>query len=228
MSLDEDRIEYIRKLMAESQLSDFPKYVPCLGLDIEVHKEVFWSDAARWVTEHLPPMIGKSVLEIGCGCGLIGLFLAKNGASHVLATDITTNAVENTLANARRNEIPNITCVKSDIFLAIDPDTKFDCIIWHMPSTYVPEDFEIASMIEHSSFDPGGSLLDRFLRESPHHLTPNGAIMLGYNVSRDKSIITDKLEQYSLSYRRIADKKFTPDSMINLHLYELKPIVVGP
>lgn len=226
--MDEDRIEYIRKLMAESQLSDFPKYVHCLGLDLEVHKDVFWSDTARWVTEHLPPMTGKTVLEIGCGSGLIALFLAKNGASHVLATDITTNSVENTLSNARGNDIPNVTCIKSDIFLSIDQDAKFDYVIWHMPSTYVPDDFEIASMIEHSSFDPGGSLLDRFLRESPRHLAPNGAIMLGYNVSRNNSVITDKLERYSLSHRRIADKKFTIDSMINLHLYELKPIVGGP
>ncbi|WP_367117764.1 methyltransferase [Mesorhizobium sp.] len=213
--------------MAESQLSDFPKYVHCLGLDLEVHKEVFWSDTGQWVAENLPPMIGKHVLEIGCGCGLIALFLAKNGASDVLATDVTTNAVENTLANANRNNLSNLTCITSDIFQDIDRNTKFDCIVWHMPATCVPDDFQIVSVIEHSSFDPGGSLLDRFLRESPYHLAPNGTIMLGYNVSRNESFITDKLKAYRLSHRRIAEKKFTPDSMINLHLYELRPLMDG-
>ncbi|RWA77125.1 MAG: hypothetical protein EOQ31_35970 [Mesorhizobium sp.] len=67
-----------------------------------MNKDVFWDDndnvTGRWVTENVPPAAGKSVLEIGCGCGLTALFLAKNGASHVLATDSNQHAIHNTIS----------------------------------------------------------------------------------------------------------------------------------
>lgn len=160
-----NRISYVRKRLAESQLSEFPKYARCLGLDIEVHKDVFWDDnnngTGRWVAENVPPTAGKRVLELGCGCGLIALFLAKSGASHVLATDLNPNAITNTLANAHRNEITNVTSIQSDLYKSVDQNSRFDHIVFHSPSTRVPENFDFSSMIEYSSFDPGGQLLNR-------------------------------------------------------------------
>ncbi|RWB20811.1 MAG: methyltransferase domain-containing protein [Mesorhizobium sp.] len=223
-----DRVSYVRRRLAESQLTEFPKYAHCLGLDMEVHKDVFWDDdnnvTGRWVTENVPPTVGKRVLEVGCGCGLTALFLAKNGASQVLATDFNPNAITNTLANARRNGITNITSIQSDLYKSVDQNSRFDHIVFHLPSTRVPENFEFSSMIEYSSFDPGGSLLHRFLQESGKYLTPTGTMILGYNVSRNESAVTDKLETLSLPHKLIARKKITSDGMINLHLYEIWPL----
>ena len=44
-------------------------------------------------------------LDVGCGTGLLGIQLAQNGASHVLAVDIDQRAVANTLGNAFRNDV---------------------------------------------------------------------------------------------------------------------------
>ncbi|RWH78046.1 methyltransferase [Mesorhizobium sp.] len=226
--MDIDRVSYVRNRLAESQLSEFPKYANCLGLDIEVHKDVFWDDddnvTGRWVTENVPRATGKRVLEIGCGCGLTALFLAKNGASHVLATDVTPNAIANTLANIRRNGLTNVTTVKSDLYQSVDQSARFDYILFHLPSTRVPENFEFSSMIEYSSFDPGGSLLHRFLQESKNYLTQNGTMILAYNVSRNEYTITDRLEELNRPHKLIARRKFTSDGMINLHLYEIWPL----
>ncbi|MER8474186.1 methyltransferase [Mesorhizobium sp. M1328] len=225
--MDIDRVSYVRKRLAESQQDEFPKYTNCLGLDIEVHKGVFWDDdnnvTGRWVTENVPSTTGKRVLEIGCGCGLTALFLAKNGASHVLATDVNPNAVTNTLANARRNGLTNVTSIRSDLYESVDQNERFDYIVSHLPSTRVPEDFEYSSMIEYSSFDPGGTLLQKFLLESEKYLATNGTMILGYNVSRNECMIMNKLAHLDLRYRLIAKRKITPDGMINVHVYEIWP-----
>nr|WP_234886995.1 class I SAM-dependent methyltransferase [Sinorhizobium terangae] len=222
-------ISYVRKRLSESQRTDFPKYTCCLSLDLEIHREVFWDEdnnaTGRWVTENLPAMAGKEVLEIGCGCGLTALYLAKNGARHVLATDINPSAVTNTQANAVRNEIDNVTVVQSNLFEKINPSLRFNCVVCHMPATRVPLDFEFKSMVEHSSFDPGASLLTGFLNEAPKYLSPSGALLLCYNVSRDESFILEESKKFPVMTRKIASKKFTTDSMINVHLYEIRPLV---
>jgi ribosomal protein L11 methyltransferase len=46
-----------------------------------------------------------SVLDNGCGTGVLGIFAKKLGASHVLALDIDDKSVENTLENAALNGV---------------------------------------------------------------------------------------------------------------------------
>ncbi|RUX36233.1 methyltransferase domain-containing protein, partial [Mesorhizobium sp. M4A.F.Ca.ET.050.02.1.1] len=197
------------------------------SLDLEIHEDVFWdeenNETGRWVTENLPPMEGKVVLEIGCGCGLTALYMAKSGAKHVLATDITGNSVENTRINIKRNNVKNIEVLQSNMFDNIDKSQRFDRIVFHLPSTKVPVDFAFTRAIEHSSFDPGGSILNSFLTLAPHYLLPYGALLLGYNVSRDDTCIQNEVAKFPLSAEKVASKKFTTDGMINIHLYEIRP-----
>lgn len=47
----------------------------------------------------------KSVLDMGCGTGVLGILAAKMGASYVLGIDIEPWAVENALENAERNAV---------------------------------------------------------------------------------------------------------------------------
>ncbi|MGB0847034.1 MAG: 50S ribosomal protein L11 methyltransferase, partial [Thiolinea sp.] len=49
---------------------------------------------------------GKTVLDYGCGSGILAIAAAKLGAAHVMATDIDPQALEATLENCRRNDIP--------------------------------------------------------------------------------------------------------------------------
>jgi ribosomal protein L11 methyltransferase len=49
---------------------------------------------------------GKTVLDYGCGSGILAIAAAKLGASHIVATDIDPQALQATQENARRNAIP--------------------------------------------------------------------------------------------------------------------------
>ena len=61
-------------------------------------------------------MGGKSVLDVGCGTGILGILAADLGAKSVLAIDIESWCVENTQENAKRNRCNHILkALKGDV-----------------------------------------------------------------------------------------------------------------
>lgn len=50
-------------------------------------------------------LTGKSILDNGCGTGVLGIFAALRGATHVLAVDIDDKSVLNTQENATLNGV---------------------------------------------------------------------------------------------------------------------------
>ena len=57
----------------------------------------------RWLAAHLEP--GQSVLDYGCGSGILAIAAAKLGAAVVTGTDIDPQAIEASRANATRNGV---------------------------------------------------------------------------------------------------------------------------
>lgn len=61
-------------------------------------------------------MGGKNVLDMGCGTGILGILSADLGAKSVLAIDIESWCVENTMENAERNQCNDIVkAIKGDV-----------------------------------------------------------------------------------------------------------------
>ncbi len=56
-----------------------------------------------WLSEHLVP--GQSVVDYGCGSGILAIAAAKFGASPVIGIDIDPQAVASARDNARANEV---------------------------------------------------------------------------------------------------------------------------
>lgn len=79
-------------------------------------------------------LVGKHVLELGCGSGFLSILCAKQGA-HVTATDISSAAVEATQKNSKLNHL-KIELVRSDLFQNVPPQ-RFDWIIINPP--YYPQ-----------------------------------------------------------------------------------------
>lgn len=57
----------------------------------------------QWVLDNTPP--GCTVLDYGCGSGILGIAACKAGAGEVLGIDIDPRALEATRDNARRNAV---------------------------------------------------------------------------------------------------------------------------
>jgi ribosomal protein L11 methyltransferase len=58
----------------------------------------------RWLAEHLEP--GETVLDYGCGSGILAIAAAKLGAGATTGVDIDPQAIAASRANAARNEVP--------------------------------------------------------------------------------------------------------------------------
>lgn len=60
---------------------------------------------ARHILDQPELVRDRRVLDLGCGSGVVGIAAAKAGASHVLASDIDTNAHAATRLNALLNRV---------------------------------------------------------------------------------------------------------------------------
>jgi len=62
-------------------------------------------------------LTGKSVLDMGCGTGILGMLASLRGAAKVTAIDIDSWSYESTIENARLNHITNIDAWLGDASL---------------------------------------------------------------------------------------------------------------
>ena len=68
---------------------------------------------AGFVEKYTTP--GCSVLDVGCGSGILAIAAAKLGAGECFACDIDPVAVRVAKENTRLNNTPNVTCEVSDL-----------------------------------------------------------------------------------------------------------------
>lgn len=106
---------------------------------IKVHPDVFpphLTISTKILLDFIKPinLKTKSLLELGCGSGIISLFAAKKDAI-VTATDINETALEYLKLNATKNKL-NVKVVTSDLFEKLENNT-FDYIIINPP--YYPK-----------------------------------------------------------------------------------------
>jgi release factor glutamine methyltransferase len=158
------------------------------------HKHEFKTDAraliprpeteelAEWVLSWELPE-NQSILDIGCGSGVLGLTLAAARPGwHVTLADVSPEALSLTRENAGQLEISNVSLVESDLFSALDG--QFDGIVANLP--YVPES-DRATMAREVLHDPalalfsgvdGLDLIRRFVPEAFEHLNPGGWLVM--------------------------------------------------
>lgn len=125
---------------------------------------------------------GKTVLDMGCGTGILAIMAAKLGAAEITAIDYDAVCYESTIENAQLNHTDNITalCGSKEVI----PSITFDIILANINRNI---------------------LLDQMERYS-EVLKPNGEIYFsGFYETPDLEIITDEARKYGLKY--ISHKK---------------------
>ncbi len=115
-------------------------------------------------------------LDVGCGTGILTVQLALNGARHVHAIDVQSQAINNTLANAFRNKVSDrVTASVVDLF-SYQPEERYDLIVASLYQMPVDPMGEITG---HRPADFWGrNLLDHLIKMLPRLLAENGIAYL--------------------------------------------------
>jgi release factor glutamine methyltransferase len=129
--------------------------------------------------ENLDVKEGERVLDMGTGCGILGILAAKK-AGAVVAVDVNPYAVRCARENATLNDVRSkMAFVQGDLFAPLSEKAEFDVIFFNAP--YLPtEAAEGDSWIDRAwtGGATGRQVIERFISEAPKHLKRNGRIFL--------------------------------------------------
>lgn len=117
------------------------------------------------------PLVGRRVLDLGCGTGILALAAKKLGAGFVLAVDFDPEAVAASKRNARRNGVRGLTFERQDVLVWTPNQPPFDLILANIFADVLTASFPKMRRL----LAPGGTLiLSGILNQSAPGLLEEG------------------------------------------------------
>lgn len=134
---------------------------------------------SRLLLENLPiKEIRGNILDLGCGYGAIGIYLAKQTNSQVDMVDINERAINLTKENIRLNKINNAKVFVSDIYSSVEK--RYNYIITNPP------------------IRAGKDIVRKFLIEAKNYLIENGELWF---VMRKDHGVKSMLKELETTYK---------------------------
>lgn len=129
--------------MTETEARRIRIDLPTGAVDLEIPPGVHSPPASSVLMAGLLDVrAGETVLELGCGSGILSIAAARLGARRVVATDIHPGALSATVRNARANGVGHLVEVRpGSWYEALQEGERFDVIVATPPQTPGPLPF---------------------------------------------------------------------------------------
>jgi release factor glutamine methyltransferase len=144
-----------------------------LDKEFLVYPDTFWPFADSLpLVRHFQVAPGESVLDVGTGSGVIGIFACYRGAARVVGVDINPAAIRSATHNVQRHGFAGTMHVQqSDLFEGLG-DERFDVVTANLPFRNKPAH----DLVAMSQWDTGFQTNTRFFEGVGRHLKPGGRI----------------------------------------------------
>jgi release factor glutamine methyltransferase len=177
------------------------------GIDFVVNPGVYPpSEDTYLLVDSISLTNTDSFLEIGCGAGLMTVAAARL-AEFVVATDVSFDAVRNTVETLERNENKHqVDVFQSDLLTALKVDYEFSIIAFNPP--YLPQD-DFTSNLDQATIGGknGIETSSHFLAQAKNHLKPGGRIYLVCSSLADIKKIQHVMEKLEFIVKIVSSKK---------------------
>ncbi|PIV90298.1 hypothetical protein COW46_03400 [Candidatus Gracilibacteria bacterium CG17_big_fil_post_rev_8_21_14_2_50_48_13] len=181
------------------QLFEHPRYTTTVeGISIVVHNGVFTPDpkithSSTLLLRSLPERLTGSVLDMGCGTGIGGIFCLKNGATSITFVDISKEATENTKENLQLHHLKGKVLMSS---LFEDIEEQFDTILANLP------------ILEEAWINlSASSVVEQFLTDAHKYLKPGGKVYMTWASFGDLEHLQDLIERTGYAYTVSSEEK---------------------
>jgi len=157
---------------------------PNLKYDIVIEPKMSFGtghhETTHMMVQHLMNLdvAGKTVLDMGCGTGILAIFAEMKGANPIDAIDIDNWCYQNSLENAERNNCKHITVFEGDASLL--KSKKYDVIIANINRNILLNDMHVYV----------------------NCLSENGVILLSGFYKEDIPVIDSEVSKYGLKLEK--------------------------
>jgi release factor glutamine methyltransferase len=167
------------------------------------------------LAENLAVNQNDLVLDVGTGCGILGI-LAAEKAKKVVAIDVNPHAVSCARMNAELNGVTGKMDIRlGNLFEPVEGNEKFNVIVFNAP--YLPsERSEQKTWIQRAwAGGPSGrELIDQFISQAPRYLMEKGKIILVQSTLSNVDETIRKLEEERLRAVIVAKKKVAFETIV--------------
>lgn len=132
---------------------------------------------AEYIDQNPEISQGKVVVDCRCGCGILGIKAALNGAKQVFLTDSSPLAIRNTEKNIKKIRLCKLVEVIETDLLEDVPEQVDTIFFSHLLLPGRPKSFD---WLEKTLFDDG-QILSRFFFQALTFLKPEGKIFIPFN-----------------------------------------------
>ena len=192
-------------------------------------KKIFFNDYAFYVSkdvyepaedtfllaENLSIDENDVVLDMGTGCGILGILVAKK-AEKVVATDLNPYAIDCAKMNAKLNKVADkMNILRGDLFQTIKQNERFSLILFNAPYLPSNQDEEKTWIGRAWAGGPTGrQLINRFVSDAPQYLNKNGRILLVQSSLSNVNETMRKFREAGLKVRIVAEKKVMFETIV--------------
>ncbi|HEX3849175.1 MAG TPA: 50S ribosomal protein L11 methyltransferase, partial [Steroidobacteraceae bacterium] len=140
------------------------------------------------------PLAGRTVIDYGCGSGILGIAALKLGAARVVAVDIDPQALIATRDNAARNGVSEGIEVRGIAASGVDAElTPADCVVANILQGPL---VELASRLTAACLPEGHLILSGMLRSQAY------AIKAAYSAAFDRVRVIEREDWCCFHARR--------------------------
>ncbi len=157
--------------------------------------------------ENLVVEAGDSVVDVGAGCGILGVIAAEK-AARVVAVDVNPYAVRCAKENAKLNNVADkMFFVQGDLLAPLRVLKGFDLILFNAP--YLPVDVLEGEPWFGRAWAggvAGRQVIDRFIFEALKHLKRGGRIFLMQSTLSGVDATFEKFKENGLKVSVVAER----------------------
>jgi release factor glutamine methyltransferase len=160
------------------------------------------------LAENLDVEKGVQVLDLGTGCGILGILAAEKAAT-VFAVDLNPYAIRCAKQNSVLNNVDSkMAFMQADLLTAFDEKAKFNLILFNAP--YLPAaEHDAKTWIGRSWAGGvnGRQVIDRFISQAQLHLKTSGRVLLIQSTLANVEETICKFGEHRLKARVKAERK---------------------